>query len=851
MYFRLSWEPSDEQITYLLCKNPTSPPFEKDLSGEKDRSRVVRGMYFQNNYEIVVHNDETKLIARYRKENRASYISAAPYAVNPRNIKGVLAALKSAIDGKAKGVDEAEITRPRNLRARIGPFLAPSASVYAMFGSLGLVVNLRGPEQPETEVARVYDVDTFIGPHYSLAEFLQRVFIGAYALSIKDHDEYMLQESLVESLIEMSKGWLGQCAGAERVTAALARGRKGLLEKFREAIKDETLLAELPEDEAPEQKLETKVSLHQRRHETIVKALEGARIHRVVDLGCGDGGLLARVRAALPEGAEVSMLAIDADTQRVLRVKRRGKIKARNWNILLPKPTHEELSPSLLLCSEVIEHLSAEDRRTLIKQICELWQPQMIALTTPNVAYNVNWGLKPGELRHSDHRIEYTLDELRDEVTTPLEAGGYTTQILPVLGFEAEEVQPSFIVIARRKATEFHDPAKAEQHLRWISNAYSPFAVAEVGYSIGAPELEEGTRHPVYRHHRQGAFFLSPTMAPVDYNPAFGGILEHPSTAIAYYAARGVHKLIMQPKWMGSRAHLLVFREKQYAERAGFDSQVVVTSRGGFPFFDKEELDELTPKILSDINWASQGKQRDFYAFDAEILPWVHKAAGLIREEFLKPGEAAKIYYAMQGAVPESVEKYLQVLKHFAAPGPLQFRLFGLLAWGSVDESGRFTGVELPALSMSHTLQSVFLRGICLPSPQLLYPPPTFSVSDMAFAMQFWEDVCNAGGEGVVIKPDNPQAILTDGAPMQPALKVRGPDYLRLIYGMDYQKPENFDQLKRRHTSAKRRVAIQEHALSRHVLMSYFKNMRREHAKFVAAFLGMDGLASPSLDKTL
>lgn len=862
MYFRLSWPTPDDAISYLLAKNPASPPFVKELADEG--ARVVHGRYRveqlegyrDESYEVYVANDEAKLLKRYREANLASYVSAAPYAVNPRNLKGVITALKSAVDGRAKGVDPAEVAKPRKLAAIVGPFLAPEHLVVEIYKGLGLHPRRLDVGVPATQHVGLYALGGWDVDPLPLAEFLQRVFVGGYALSIKDHDEYMLQESLVEALIEMSKGWLGRCEGAERVMGAISRGRKGLLVKFRDAIKEEDLAAEVAEGEAaPEEALEKKVSLHVRRHETILKAMAGVALKRVVDLGCGDGGLLQRIRAALPEGAEVPMLAIDADVRRVLRVKRKGGIKARDWNILLPKPTHEELQPTLLLCSEVIEHLGADDRRTLIQQVCELWRPDFFALTTPNVAYNATWGLKEGEFRHADHRVEYTREDLEREVMQPLKEGGYNPQLYPVVGFEGEATQPSFVVVASR-AEVGSDGAKskADLRLRWIANAYAPFAVEEVGYSIGAPELEEGYRHPVYRHHLAGAFFLSPTMAPVDFNPEYPAALEHPATALAYYRARGVREVVIQPKWMGSRAHLLVFRTPELAARAGFARQVTVTSRGGYPFFDKAQLDEIEPKVLADLNWHHGDSLQDFVAFDAEVLPWVYKAEGLIREEFRKPGEAAKLYFDALRTGTEAVDRYLATLENFAAPRLLEIRVFGLLAYGAVTAKGAFAPLVLPALTFSQRTQTLHLTEWIGDHAALLALTPTIPVDThygVDLARGYWADVCDSGGEGIVVKPNDPTVLLPDGAPLQPALKVRGPDYLRIIYGMNYLEPANFAQLTRRGTSAKRRVAIQEHALSRRILMAYFKGMRREHAKLVAAFLGMDGLAAPTLDRTL
>ncbi len=69
-----------------------------------------------------------------------------------------------------------------------------------------------------------------------------------------------------------------------------------------------------------------------------------------------------------------------------------------------------------------------------------------------------------------------------------------------------------------------------------------------------------------------------------------------------------------------------------------------------------------------------------------------------------------------------------------------------------------------------------------------------------------------AGGEGMVVKP---AANLTRGPKglVQPGLKVRGREYLRLIYGPDYTEPANLTRLRQRALSHKRSLALREYAL--------------------------------------
>ncbi|MEJ7741234.1 MAG: hypothetical protein WKF73_01065 [Nocardioidaceae bacterium] len=73
-------------------------------------------------------------------------------------------------------------------------------------------------------------------------------------------------------------------------------------------------------------------------------------------------------------------------------------------------------------------------------------------------------------------------------------------------------------------------------------------------------------------------------------------------------------------------------------------------------------------------------------------------------------------------------------------------------------------------------------------------------------ATQWWLDLTATGGEGMVVKP----AYLTEGR-VQPGIKVRGREYLRIIYGPDYT--DSLDVLRNRHLGKKRQLAQREHGL--------------------------------------
>jgi len=102
--------------------------------------------------------------------------------------------------------------------------------------------------------------------------------------------------------------------------------------------------------------------------------------------------------------------------------------------------------------------------------------------------------------------------------------------------------------------------------------------------------------------------------------------------------------------------------------------------------------------------------------------------------------------------------------------------------------------------------------------------------SSEASATAWWEEMTGEGGEGMVIKP---MAFIARGARglVQPAVKCRGREYLRIIYGPEYTLPEHLDRLRHRGLSAKRALALREFALGVEGLERFIRGepLRRVH----------------------
>jgi len=127
------------------------------------------------------------------------------------------------------------------------------------------------------------------------------------------------------------------------------------------------------------------------------------------------------------------------------------------------------------------------------------------------------------------------------------------------------------------------------------------------------------------------------------------------------------------------------------------------------------------------------------------------------------------------------------------------------------------------------------LRRLCDSSEGLLLATSylVVDVTDPASqeaGVQWWQELTDRGGEGMVVKPVDFIARGSRGL-VQPAVKCRGKEYLRIIYGPEYALPENLERLRGRGLSTKRSLALREFALGIEALERFVRKepLRRVH----------------------
>jgi len=346
--------------------------------------------------------------------------------------------------------------------------------------------------------------------------------------------------------------------------------------------------------------------------------------------------------------------------------------------------------------------------------------------------------------------------------------------------------------------------------------------------------------------------YLPPAVSPSETSQE-PGLLEHPAEAFAHYRHEGVANVICEEKHMGSRAIVIVCRNEDAARRRfgvvdeGFG---VCYTRTGRRFFDEPQLED---SFLERVRAASETAglfeelATDWLLLDCELMPWSAKAQGLLREQYAAVGAAGR------AALAEAVRALDQAsARDGAAALGTTFRVrLGDVSY--TDAYRRYcwpieqiTDLKLAPFHLLATEKAVHvdkphswhmeqIAKLAAEDEELLRPTANLAVDTTdplseQQATSWWQELTDAGGEGMVVKPMDFIVRGRRGL-AQPALKVRGREYLRIIYGPEYAETANLERLRRRSLGAKRSLASREFALGVEALERFVREepLRRVH----------------------
>jgi polynucleotide kinase-phosphatase len=367
--------------------------------------------------------------------------------------------------------------------------------------------------------------------------------------------------------------------------------------------------------------------------------------------------------------------------------------------------------------------------------------------------------------------------------------------------------------------------------------------------------------------------YLPPTMSPSE-TTKIEGYLEHPLEGIDYYRSQGITKVICEEKHMGSRAVLVIGKDEDAIKRKfGIEDEGagVCYTRTGRNFFNDDALEtEFIKRIQSALTMCGfwDRFKTDWVCLDAELMPWSAKAQALLKDQYAAVGASASASLTdailtlnstsgrnipgideltrSYSSKKEMVSDFVEAYQGYCWPtdGLKGYKLapFHILATDG--------GVHVDKDHVWHLNE---IASICKVDSELMLETKHKIVDlqneiEVEDAIAWWNDLTTAGGEGMVIKPLD---FISRGKKdlVQPAIKCRGREYLRIIYGPEYTAPENLSRLKSRGLSGKRSLALREFALGVEGLERFVKNepLRRVHE----CVFGVLALESEEVDPRL
>lgn len=366
--------------------------------------------------------------------------------------------------------------------------------------------------------------------------------------------------------------------------------------------------------------------------------------------------------------------------------------------------------------------------------------------------------------------------------------------------------------------------------------------------------------------------YLPPTMSPAETSKQ-EGYLEHPQEALAYYRTNGVSQVVCQEKHMGSRAVVVLCRDEAVARRRfGIEGEGVgiVYTRTGRRFFNEAAMEQA---VLTRLRAAIDATEwwdefaTDWFCFDCELMPWSVKAEELLRNQYAAVGASARVtlasvdklltqaktsgldVVALQRSYVDRlsmVDKYIDAYRRYCwqvnSVADLKLAPFQLLA----TEGKTY-------FDQTHLWHMQMLQRLTVADPHWLISTASHVIdvndeTQVQAVVNWWTTSTELGGEGMVVKPLD---IVVRGKRglLQPAVKSRGREYLRIIYGPEYTLPQHLERLRERGLGAKRNLALREFALGVEALERFVN--REPLRKIHECVFGILALESEPIDPRL
>ena len=250
---------------------------------------------------------------------------------------------------------------------------------------------------------------------------------------LDDQKHYWVGDDEIEKLLRHGEGWLQSHPARDLITRRYLKHQRRLARRALEQL--EAVDDSLPEPDEAEEPVVPKRRLHDERLERVAAELKASAATSVADLGCGSGKLLALLlkdrQFTRILGVDIASRDLETAALRLnvdeMSAAQRQRISLSHGALTYRDRRLAGFDAAALV--EVIEHIDPSRLGAMADAVFGVARPRTIVLTTPNADYNVRYEtLGSGELRHADHRFEWSRAGFRDWAGKTAQACGYTVR---------------------------------------------------------------------------------------------------------------------------------------------------------------------------------------------------------------------------------------------------------------------------------------------------------------------------------------------------------------------------------------------------------------------------------------
>ena len=375
------------------------------------------------------------------------YLNDRPYVASSFMSVAIVKAFSSAINGKCKDKPElVDVKLPFEVTIAVIP--APKGGEFLIrkfFEPLGYNVELtrhkldeKFPEWGESKYYTLKLTNTI-----TTKELLSHLYVLIPSLDNDKH--YFVTENEIEKLMQKGEGWLKEHPEKEQIIKRYLVNLSSFSRIAFERLSDGEESVEVSSDLIEKTEIQKrKETLHEKRIKIVADKITQSGAVNVLDLGCGEGKL---IRQLIKQKQFTQIVGMDVSYNQLIKAKERlhfdemspkqkERISFFQGSLTYKDKRLEGFDAAAVV--EVIEHLDLNRLKAFERVLFEFAKPKTIVLTTPNKEFNIMWEkLDVDEMRHDDHRFEWTRKEFAEWANKIGQMYHYQVELLPI----GEEVE--------------------------------------------------------------------------------------------------------------------------------------------------------------------------------------------------------------------------------------------------------------------------------------------------------------------------------------------------------------------------------------------------------------------------